>query len=59
MSMQTADPVQPFRKATACQPPSLVVDDLDVVVVLGPVIADVEHPLSPRSYGSDPVAWRR
>src|SRR5260370_5051803 len=44
--MQLRDPRQPFRQPPARQPPPVLIHDLDVVVVFGPVIADKQHDAS-------------
>jgi hypothetical protein len=41
--VQGGDPVEPLGQAPACQHAALIVDDLDVVVVFGPVIPNEQH----------------
>ena len=46
--MQPGNTVQPFGQPPTRQPTSLLVDDLDVVMVLGPVITHEQHRVSLR-----------
>jgi hypothetical protein len=41
--VQGGDPVEPLRQPPACQHPACIVDDFDIVVVLGPVISHEQH----------------
>jgi len=41
--VQGGNPVQAFGQPAPCQPLAAVVDDLDVVMVLGPVISHEQH----------------
>jgi hypothetical protein len=42
--MERLDPGHPLRQPPVDQPPSSLVADLDIVVILSPVIADEQHP---------------
>ena len=44
--MQPADTLEAFWQPASHQPPASLVDDLDVVMVLGPVITHEQHPHS-------------
>jgi hypothetical protein len=44
--MQPGQSLQPFRKPDPSQPPAALVDQLDVMMVLGPVVPDEQHPPS-------------
>src|SRR5665647_1232967 len=52
--MQPGDPLQPFGQPSPCQHLASVVDDLDVVMVLGPVISHEQHRAS--RFDSDTVS---
>jgi len=41
--MQPAHPIQPLGQAPPCQAPPRSVDDLDVMMIFGPVITDKQH----------------
>jgi hypothetical protein len=41
--MQTGDPVQPLRQSSSRQYLAVLIDDLDIVMVLGPVISYEQH----------------
>jgi hypothetical protein len=43
--VQSSDPGDPFLELGLAQPPSRLVLDLHVVVVLGPVVPDKQHPV--------------
>jgi hypothetical protein len=45
--VQHGDPVQPVRQSSACQHLAVIVDDLHVVMVLGPVISH-QQPAPPK-----------
>ena len=42
--VQPGDALKPFRATVPRKPASLVVDQLDIVMVLGPVISDEQQP---------------
>jgi hypothetical protein len=46
--MQPGQPVQPLRKPSPSQPAAGLVNEFDIVMVLGPVVPDEQHPLLPR-----------
>src|SRR5664279_6549177 len=43
--MQAGDAVHTLRQPRPGQPPALLILDLDIVVILSPVVADEQHPL--------------
>jgi hypothetical protein len=44
--VQAADAVQPFGQAPLRHPPTLLIHDLDVVMIFGPIITNEQHPRS-------------
>jgi hypothetical protein len=52
--VQPGDPGDPLLKLGLGQPSSRLVLDLHVVVVLGPVVPDEQHPVLPFFLNSDP-----
>ena len=42
--MPSDDAIEPLRQPGPRQPPTVPVLDLDVVVILGPVVSDEQHP---------------
>jgi hypothetical protein len=55
--VQSGDSLEPLRQPSPGQHLPVVIDDLDVMVVLGPVISHEQHPLSPIPglHGADTV----
>jgi len=51
--MQSGQPLQPLRKPSAGQPATALVDELDIVMILGPVVPDEQHPPSLGHPGHD------
>jgi hypothetical protein len=49
--MQPGQPVDPLGQPPAGQPTTVLIDDLDVVMGLGPVVPDKQHRISLRSSG--------
>ena len=45
--MQPRQPLQPLRKPRPSQPAAGIIDQLHIVMLLGPVISDEQHPPSP------------
>ncbi len=43
--VEPGDALQSFRQPGPCQAPAVIIDELDVVVVLGPVITHVHRTL--------------
>ena len=61
-SMQPVHPLETLRQPSADQHLSCVVDDLHVVVVLGPVVSHEQHRAScpgPATLRAPSAAWRR
>jgi hypothetical protein len=57
--MQAGQPIQPFPKSGPSQPAAGVVDQLDIVMILGPVVPDEQHPSLPRPTRTRPAAVSR
>ena len=56
--MQPRQPIQPFRKPRPSQPAAALVDQLDIVMVLGPIVPDEQTRL-PRPTRTQPAAASR
>jgi len=52
--MQRSQPVDSLRQPTPGQPAAVLVDELDVVMGLGPVISDEQHRASASSGPASP-----
>jgi hypothetical protein len=57
--VQAGNPVQALGQPAPCQHLAAVIDDLDVVMVLGPVISHEQHRASRSLIRTLSAAWRR